>query len=56
MFRMWRPIRLFSMRSLIILCSECEDLLDCSVCGAFSYYVQRRVLANASYPGVTALI
>jgi len=39
MFRMWRPIKLFSMRSLI-LCLECGDLLDSSVCGALSYYVQ----------------
>jgi len=28
------------MRSLIILFSECGDLLDCSVYGALSYYVQ----------------
>jgi hypothetical protein len=40
MFRMWRSIRLFIIRSLIILCSECGDLLDCSVCGVLSYYVQ----------------
>ena len=40
MFRMYRPIRLFSMRSLIVLCSECGDLLNCSVCAALSYYVQ----------------
>ena len=28
------------MRNLIILFSECGDLLDCSVCGVLSYYVQ----------------
>lgn len=28
------------MRSLIILFSECGDLLGCSVCGALSHYVQ----------------
>jgi len=28
------------MLSPIILCSECEDLLDSSVCRALSYYVR----------------